>query len=192
MLLLILAVSGRKRLKCISHNHKPSDTIDEVRGTVKSLNTPSQKHERFYNLIFNMFECRPIHVFVVLFVHYLTSCSCLLLWYVYTIPAVSLLLASTTTTSNSPVVAFHPVLSTRLHAYIHITLVPLHTLTPFPVVNSAAPFIWMPSQHKMHADAHTPAHVSRCMPDRQCPMPSPASVSSCPLVISLCPVATSN
>ncbi len=101
-------------------------------------------------------------------------CIYCLLWYVYTVTTISLLLASTITTSSSPVVAFSvaPNLSpSAKHQITHIRTphMPLHTLYLFPVFAAALSFTWPFSQHTMHAVTHAPAHVSRCVPGRQCP-----------------------
>lgn len=102
----------------------------------------------------------------------LAWCIYCLLWYVYTITTISSLLASTITTSNSPVVAFSvaPNLSPSAKhqiTHIHTRHMPLHSL--FPVFAAAHSFTWSFSQHKMHVVTHAPAHVSRCVPSRQCP-----------------------
>lgn len=97
-----------------------------------------------------------------------------LLWYTYTNSTISLLLASTIMTSNSPAVAFSvtPNLSPSTEqqiTHMHTPRMPLHTLSLLPVFAAALSSTWSSSQHKMHVVTHAPAHVSRCVPSWQCP-----------------------
>lgn len=127
-------------------------------------------------------------------------CIYFLLWYVYTIPTISLLLASTTTTSNSPVVAFSVTPNLSPSSKHQITCI--HTYHPYALTLSysvscccCCSFIHLIVLSTQDACSRT--HPCSCFSLYGQPVVSYAQpcfcVSSCPLVIILClSVATSN
>lgn len=116
-----------------------------------------------------------------------------LLWYVYTIPTISLLLASTITTFNGPVVAFSVTPSLSPSAKHQITCI--HTYHPYALTHAYSlfclcycSFFLLIVLSAQNACSHT--HRCSCFllyAWAVVPYAQPCfSTSSCPLVVTLC------
>lgn len=164
----------------MSRKRPPPFHFDELMFYCKIKITPSWQHFPLSWTSISAAFLGTIH---------LPSAWCIycLLWCVYSLTAVSCVLASTITTSNCPAAAFavtpnlSPTAKHQLHTYISLTLIFFFF---FPTCHCCRSFSYLIVLSTQNACSHTPLLMFLAVCPAGSAQPS-VCVSSCPLVITL-------